>query len=179
MSTTQFTTIATADLLDSLCDAVDAARVTAAGSQRWLNAIDAAFEHILQTDTIEYRASDHALRYHSESGQTYEANGRCQCKAFEKGDPCKHRAASKLVCNALDLAAANAAADAAIARELTREYFSTALDADFVDAVLITSRPACDPSTGLPYEMTQVEAMFVSRFVAGKSAQEEIDELYA
>ncbi|HEX8287286.1 MAG TPA: SWIM zinc finger family protein [Pyrinomonadaceae bacterium] len=31
------------------------------------------------------------------SNQVYTANGTCQCKAFEQGYPCRHRAASRLV----------------------------------------------------------------------------------
>ena len=134
-TTNEFTTIATAAILDALCLAVDAARVAAAGNVRWLNAIDAAFDHLLQVEVIEYRASDHALRYHSESGQTYTANGRCQCKAYQSGEACKHRAAAKLVSNALAL-------------------------------------PVAAP-------VAPVAPRF-SRFAsAGKSAQEEMNELYA
>ncbi|MGH9944475.1 MAG: hypothetical protein ACRD9R_19170 [Pyrinomonadaceae bacterium] len=33
----------------------------------------------------------------SESGEIYEANGVCQCRAFAGGQPCFHRAAYKLV----------------------------------------------------------------------------------
>ena len=103
-TTPEFTTIRTADLIDALAEAVDAARVQAGASQRWQNAIDAAWDHLLQAETIEYRHSDHALRYRSESGQSYTANGTCQCTAFEKGQPCKHRAAARIVFRALELA---------------------------------------------------------------------------
>ncbi len=138
----QFTTITTAALLDSLCLAVDAARVAAAGNTRWLNAIDAAFDHILQVESIEYRASDHALLYHSESGQTYTANGRCQCQAFKAGQPCKHRAAARLVANALAVPVA--------------------------------------PVVPEPVAAPVAPVLRFSRFAsAGKSAQEEIDELFA
>jgi hypothetical protein len=98
-----FLTLYTADLLDSLCDAVDAARIAAAGNQRWLNAIDAAWEHLLQADEIDFQPETGALLYRSESGQVYTANGTCQCIAYQRGEPCKHRAGAKLVKNALAL----------------------------------------------------------------------------
>ena len=94
------TPIIISDILDSLVVAVDAARQAAAGNSRWVNAINAGFDHLLQQEVIE--VGDHnALVYRSESGTTYFANGSCQCVAFAQGQPCKHRAASKLVKNAL------------------------------------------------------------------------------
>ena len=94
------TVYAVADILDALVDAVDAARQAAAGNSRWLNAINAGFDHLLQAEVIE--VGDHnALIYRSESGQTYHANGTCQCAAFASGNPCKHRAAARLVQNAV------------------------------------------------------------------------------
>src|SRR5262249_46483920 len=33
----------------------------------------------------------------TESGETYHANGACQCKAYQVGQACKHRAAARLV----------------------------------------------------------------------------------
>jgi len=90
-------------ILDKLVSAVDAARQAAAGNSRWVNAINAGFDHLLQAEVIEVDAHD-ALIYRSESGATYYANGVCQCVAFAQGQPCKHRAASKLVKNALHAA---------------------------------------------------------------------------
>ncbi len=103
MSTHEFSTLRTAALLDFLADAVDAARVAATDNVRWLNAIDAAWDHLLQQDVIEFDAAAHALVYRSESGTTYHANGVCQCRAFAEGQACKHRAAARLVRRALEL----------------------------------------------------------------------------
>lgn len=121
-----FARIPVAPLMDHLCAAVDAARVAAAGNQRWLNAIDAAWDHILAADVLEFDAESGALLYHSESGTTYTANGTCQCPAFKKGQPCKHRAGAKLVKNALalrdDAAQAEQAAELeALAAELVAD----------------------------------------------------------
>jgi len=88
-----------ANILDALVIAVDAAR-QATHNRRWLTAIDAGFNFLLQQEIVEIDAHN-ALTYRSESGTTYHANGTCQCVAFAQGQPCKHRAASKLVHNAL------------------------------------------------------------------------------
>lgn len=93
------TVYAVADILNDLVVAVDTAR-RATDNRRWLNAIDAAFDHLLQVEVIEVGAHN-ALVYRSESGTTYHANGTCQCVAFAQGQPCKHRAAARLVRNAL------------------------------------------------------------------------------
>jgi hypothetical protein len=120
MATTgKFTTIRTAEILDFIVDAVDAARAAAADSPRWRNAIDAAFDHLLTVDVIEYDHTAHELLYRSESGATYRANGSCQCRAFEAGQPCKHRAAARLVYRAVEARdlAAELQAEAAAAGE--------------------------------------------------------------
>ena len=98
----EFTTIAVSDLIDGLCAAVDAARVAAEGNTRWLNAINAAWDRLLTVEAVEYCHDDHALIYHSESGKTYTANGRCQCEAFRASTACAHRAAARLVFRALE-----------------------------------------------------------------------------
>ena len=90
-----------AAILDELVEAVEAARDAAQGQPRWLNAIDAAYDHLLQIDAVTIDAHG-ALSYHSESGQTYTANGTCQCVAFLNDRPCKHRAAARLVRRALE-----------------------------------------------------------------------------
>ena len=87
-----------ANILDALVIAVDAAR-QATTNRRWLTAIDAGFNFLLQQEIVEIDAHN-ALVYRSESG-TYHANGTCQCVAFAQGQPCKHRAAARLVVNAL------------------------------------------------------------------------------
>ena len=119
-TTAQFTTTRTADLLDHLCEAIDIARAASAGNTRWLNAINAAWDHLLTVDTIEYRANDHALIYHSESGKTYTANGRCQCEAYRNGNACKHRAAARIVFRGLELRAMAEAHDLAVEAEERR-----------------------------------------------------------
>lgn len=70
-----------------------------AGNRRWQNAIEKA---IAQLESNPYMHFDgDALLMLSPSGEIYRANGACQCKAYESGQPCWHRAAARLVkrCN--------------------------------------------------------------------------------
>lgn len=102
----RFAPIARADIFDELLDAVDYARsVAPAGA--WLNAVNAAYGDLLDADVLYYDAERHALRVESasEPGRFYVANGACQCRAFELGNPCRHRCAARLVYRALELRA--------------------------------------------------------------------------
>jgi hypothetical protein len=64
--------------------------------RRWLNAIDRAAAALISNSWIVTELAD-SIAVTTESGQTYFANGVCQCKAFELGQPCKHRAAARLI----------------------------------------------------------------------------------
>jgi predicted RNA-binding protein with EMAP domain len=75
---------------------VDAAIKAVGGNKRWTNAIIRA-EEILTSGNPYIHFTGHSLLMLSESGEIYEANGVCQCRAFEQGQPCKHRAAYKLM----------------------------------------------------------------------------------
>lgn len=100
-----FTPIRTADLLDFLVDAVDAARASTAPAA-WQRAIDRAYDTLLQLDVIAYDLAAGAIRLASASEPGVEriANGDCPCPAFVKGDGvCYHRAAARLVKRALEL----------------------------------------------------------------------------
>jgi hypothetical protein len=105
MTSSQFSTVQIAAILDCLCEAVDAARASAAAAPSWLRAIDAAYDYLLTADAIEYSHADHALRVPSasEPGRYYTANGDCQCKAHTTGGGiCWHRAAARLVRRAVE-----------------------------------------------------------------------------
>lgn len=104
-------TVSRASIFDALCAAVDEARIKSAGNAPWLNAIDAAWGYLLEVDAYEVvdAYTPHAaLRIPSQSTPDliYTANGACQCRAFEVHNPCWHRAASRLVRNAMDAARA-------------------------------------------------------------------------
>jgi hypothetical protein len=62
---------------------------------RWQMAITKAK---VELEANPYMHHDgHALLILSPSGEIYSANGACQCRAFNHGQPCWHRAAARLV----------------------------------------------------------------------------------
>lgn len=66
--------------------------------KRWINAIAKATAEIETNPFMTYEMASHSLLMMSEtSNQIYTANGTCQCRAFENGFPCRHRAAARLV----------------------------------------------------------------------------------
>jgi hypothetical protein len=75
---------------------VNSARIAAAGDRRWLNAIDRATRELDGNPFVE-ALDDHTLLIASPtSGRVYVADGSCQCLAFQKGQPCWHRAMSRI-----------------------------------------------------------------------------------
>src|SRR5262245_30989785 len=75
---------------------VETAKAKAAGNKRWLAAIDKAVDGLLGNAWIVTELVE-GLLITTESGETYHANGACQCKAYQVGQACKHRAAARLV----------------------------------------------------------------------------------
>ncbi len=70
----------------------------APNGKRWMNAIAKAVVEIENNPYLTYDLKSHELMMLSErTGTVYRANGVCQCKAYELGEPCYHRAASRLV----------------------------------------------------------------------------------
>ena len=65
------------------------------GNRRWETAIVKAKQQIESNPFLHF--DGHALLILSPSGEIYEANGTCQCKAYRSGYPCWHRAAMRLV----------------------------------------------------------------------------------
>ena len=64
--------------------------------RRWPNAIDKSAAGILGGAWIITELAE-GIMVTTESGETYRANGVCQCKAFDNGQACKHRAAARLI----------------------------------------------------------------------------------
>ena len=86
-----------------VADAVSAATKAGTNSKRWVNAIARATVELESNPFMTFNHDSNSLIVmSSSSGATYEANGSCQCRAFELGQPCWHRAAAKLVINYLD-----------------------------------------------------------------------------
>jgi hypothetical protein len=75
---------------------VEIALTKVSDNRRWSSAISKASEMLTSPNPYFHFTGD-ALLMLSDSGEIYEANGVCQCKAFLGGNPCKHRAAFKLV----------------------------------------------------------------------------------
>ncbi len=75
---------------------VTAAISKCGGNKRWANAVRRAATELVTNPYVHH--DGHALLILSASGQMYEANGVCQCKAYQSGkQPCWHRAAKRLV----------------------------------------------------------------------------------
>ena len=71
------------------------------GNKRWTNAINRAAD-ILKTNDFVHVQDDGTLLLWSESGEIYTAGRECRtdeglCPAYAQGQPCKHRAAFKLL----------------------------------------------------------------------------------
>ncbi|MGH9841984.1 MAG: SWIM zinc finger family protein [Blastocatellia bacterium] len=83
-------------LNSSICQEVIAAAKTAtANAPAWLRAVEKAAEQIASNPCIT--ELQNGVLITSPSGNTYLANGVCQCGAFRYGKPCWHRAAAQLV----------------------------------------------------------------------------------
>jgi hypothetical protein len=85
-----------------IADALSKVELTvtdAHNKKRWVNAIAKATVEIEQNgDFMTWMKEDKSLLIWSQkSNNIYAANGVCQCRAFEQGSPCFHRAAARLV----------------------------------------------------------------------------------
>ncbi len=85
-----------------IADALSKVEQTVTDAQtkkRWINAIAKATVEIEQNgDFMTWMSDSQSLLIWSQkSNQIYSSNGVCQCRAFEQGSPCFHRAAARLV----------------------------------------------------------------------------------
>jgi hypothetical protein len=64
--------------------------------KRLQNAIDKAVAGVVSGWWVVPELHD-GVMVTTETGQTYHAKGRCQCRAYELGQPCKHRALAGLI----------------------------------------------------------------------------------
>lgn len=64
--------------------------------KRWQRAIDKAVAGVVSGWWIITELAD-GVMVTTETGSTYHTNGSCQCRAFELGQPCKHRALARLI----------------------------------------------------------------------------------
>lgn len=80
---------------DRILEVIQEAFDKVGNSRRWQTAIAKAKGEIESNPYMHFDGQ--SLLILSPSGEIYSANGICQCKAFEKGQPCWHRAAARLV----------------------------------------------------------------------------------
>lgn len=64
--------------------------------KRWVAAIDKAVAGVVSGWWIITELAT-CLAITTETGNTYFANGVCQCEAFRRNQPCKHRALARLM----------------------------------------------------------------------------------
>lgn len=70
---------------------------------RWINAIAKAV-HLIedQPEFLEFHPElDMLTVWNYETNMVYNANGKCECESFRRGNPCKHRSAKQLIKNYL------------------------------------------------------------------------------
>ena len=85
-----------------IADALSKVELTVTDAQtkkRWIRAIAKAVVEIEESGCfMTWMEADKSLLIWSQkSNNIYAANGVCQCRAFEQGSPCFHRAAARLV----------------------------------------------------------------------------------
>ncbi len=85
-----------------IADALSKVELTVADPQtkkRWIRAIAKAAVEIEENGCFMTWMDDSQslLIWSQKSNEIYSANGVCQCRAFEQGSPCFHRAAARLV----------------------------------------------------------------------------------
>jgi hypothetical protein len=84
-----------------IADALSKVELTtdAQTKKRWINAIAKATVEIEENGVfMTWQENDKSLLIWSQkSNNIYTSNGVCQCRAFEQGSPCFHRAAARLV----------------------------------------------------------------------------------
>lgn len=67
-----------------------------ADAKRWINAIRKGLNELQENCYWQYDGKE-LLMMSATSGTTYQSNGTCQCKAFAQSQPCRHRAAARLL----------------------------------------------------------------------------------
>jgi hypothetical protein len=71
--------------------------------QAWRNALEKAYDLLLASDAIEVQYGGFGnidlawIPSQTETGKTYIVNGECSCTAGQRGQPCTHRAAKRLL----------------------------------------------------------------------------------
>jgi hypothetical protein len=81
-----------------VAEAISAIHLAGRMEKRWMNAIAKAVIAIENNPFMHFDFEEkHLVLWSQSSGETYTANGTCQCPAFYEGYPCYHRAAARLL----------------------------------------------------------------------------------
>lgn len=81
-----------------VADAIAKIQLSGKDVKRWVNAIAKATVEIENNPFMTWQADKNSLLIWSQkSSEIYEANGVCQCAAYNSGFPCYHRAAARLI----------------------------------------------------------------------------------
>ena len=83
-------------------DAIEKVAMTVSNdklAQRWINAINKAAAQIEENgEWITWMPDTKSIViWNQETNNVHSANGVCDCKAFQKGFPCFHRAAARII----------------------------------------------------------------------------------
>jgi hypothetical protein len=133
---------------------VETAKAKAAGNKRWIAAIDKAADALLNNKWIVTELQ-HCYVFTTESGKTYRANGVCQCEAFFRNQPCKHRAAARLLDLYREAKAVSLEADELDEPGLRLELAAERLASDIAKAApRLTTRTVERDRTGASYAVT-------------------------
>lgn len=65
-------------------------------NKRWQSAIDKAVAGVVSGWWVITELAD-CYAITTETGKTYFANGSCQCEAYRRNQPCKHRCCARLL----------------------------------------------------------------------------------
>jgi SWIM zinc finger len=92
------------DAASALVGQVEASgRIDDDDRDRWYNAITKAAGQLMDGTRFEQDGDDLLFPSRTRSGIAHRVNGTCTCEAGEKGDPCWHRAAKRMIALIVDV----------------------------------------------------------------------------
>ncbi len=158
-----------------LAQVITDAKHNAAQHPRWLAAIERAAVELDSNPYIE-ALDDHTLLIGSPSGNTYTANGACQCEASRRGIPCWHRAAARLYTRYTEAEKTSAPATEHISVQARNAYAAASGPRKplFADRDAEAMRRAA-----LGEERAVLEEQRAARQLAAARAKVQMDELFA
>jgi hypothetical protein len=140
--------------------------------QAWRRALDRGYDLLLASDAISVVFGPMGgillarIPSQSEPGRVYEVNGHCQCEAGQRGQPCAHRAAKRLLSIASEQAAARQVTTPTQARTLVEDDLFKPEDETPEQAALRVARkrssvpgPLGTHRDGTPMRVSREQAM--------------------